>query len=91
MRNECVQMSLFDTYCQVSRSEREDQPKFFRLLNEHIDWKSLVPARFYLAFYRRLGRKRKYKLESFLKALVLQRVFGYRHKRSWDCSTYRAF
>ena len=77
MRNKNVQMSLFDTYCQVSESKREDQPKFFRFLDEHIDWDTIIPGRFYTAFYRRLGRKRDYELESFIKALVLQDVFKY--------------
>jgi len=77
MRNKNVQMSLFDTYCQVSGSQQEKQPEFFRLLNEHIDWDAIIPGRFYTAFYQRLGRKREYHLESFIKALVLQRVFGY--------------
>lgn len=77
MQKRCVQMSLFDMYSQVSQAQRENQPKFFRLLNEHIDWDAIIPARFYTAFYQRLGRKRKYRLESFLKALVLQNIFGY--------------
>lgn len=77
MRKKCEQMSFFDTYRQVSQAQQEDQPKFFRLLNEHIDWTDIIPARFYTAFYQRLGRKRKYRLESFIKALVLQDIFGY--------------
>ena len=77
MRNKNLQMSLFDTYCLVSHSQHENQPEFFRLLNEHIDWESIIPVRFYLAFYRRVGRKRGFHLESFIKALVLQRIFKY--------------
>jgi transposase len=77
MRNKNAQMSLFDTYCQVSKSKNEEPPKFFRLLNEHIDWDSIIPERFYTAFYRRIGRNRAYSLESFIKALVLQDIFGY--------------
>jgi len=70
-------MSLFDTYCQVSEAKSENQPKFFRLLDEHIDWDDIIPERFYRAFYQRIGRNRKYSLESFIKALVLQDIFGY--------------
>jgi len=77
MRKENLQMSLFDTYCQVSEYKQEDQPEFFRLLNEHIDWDAIIPGRFYTAFYRRIGRRREYSLESFIKALVLQDIFGY--------------
>jgi len=70
-------MSLFDTYRQVSEAQQENIPEFFRLLNEHIDWDAIIPGRFYTAFYRRLGRSRRYLLESFIKALVLQDIFGY--------------
>jgi len=77
MRKKCVQMSLFDTYKSVCASMEEDKPKLFRLLDEHIDWDSLVPARFYTAFYQNIGRPRKYPLVAFLKGLVLQKIFGY--------------
>lgn len=77
MRNKSVQMSLFDTYKGVAASMEEDKPKLFRLLDEHIDWDSLIPARFYMAFYQNTGRPRKYPLVAFLKSLVLQKIFGY--------------
>ena len=77
MRKKCEQMSLYDTYKGVYTSMEEDRPKLFRLLDEHIDWDSLVSARFYMAFYQGIGRPRKYPLLAFLKALVLQKIFGY--------------
>ena len=77
MRDKCEQMSLFDTYQSVAASMEENKPKPFRLLDKHIDWDSLVPARFYMAFYRNTGRPRKYPLTAFLKGLVLQKIFGY--------------
>ena len=77
MRNKYVQMSLYDTYKSVAASMEDDKPKLFRLLDEHIDWDTLIPARFYLAFYRNTGRPRKYPLAAFLKGLVLQKIFGY--------------
>lgn len=46
-------------------------------LEEHIDWDNLASHRFNNAFYSRTGRPRKYELCAFLKALVLQRIFGY--------------
>ncbi len=45
-------MSLFDTYEDVSAKLAEDKPKLFRLLDEHIVWDELIPARFYQAFYQ---------------------------------------
>lgn len=72
-----VQISLSDIYTDVAASLEEDKPLFFRLMDEHIDWDSIIPDSFYRAFHKRMGRKRKYALESFIRALTLQRVFGY--------------
>jgi hypothetical protein len=54
-----------------------DKPELFKLLDEHLDWDDLIPNTFYAAFYRHFGRNRKYDLESFMKALFLQRIFHY--------------
>lgn len=77
MRKKMGQMSLYDTYKGVSASLDEDKPKLFRLLDEHIDWDSIIPAQFHIAFYQRMGRPRKYPLTGFMKGLMLQRIFGY--------------
>jgi len=77
MRKKFVQMSLLDTFERVEDRLENDKPELFRLLDEHLDWDELIPDTFYTAFYRRLGRNRKYDLESFMKALVLQRIFHY--------------
>lgn len=77
MQKRYVQMSLLDTYKDVTSSLEEDKPKLFRMLDEHIDWDEIIPAQFYTAFYQRMGRPRKYPLEGFMKSLVLQRIFGY--------------
>jgi hypothetical protein len=77
MRVKNAQMSLFDTYKDVSASFEEDKPLLFRRLDEHNDWDGIIPARFYAAFYRRTGRPRDYPLVGFIKGLVLQKVFGY--------------
>jgi len=77
MRKKYGQMSLLDTYKDVTASFEEDKPKLFSLLDEHIDWDTMIPARFYTAFYQRMGRRRKYPLTGFIKGLVLQKVFGY--------------
>lgn len=77
MRKKCEQISLFDTYKDVSVSFEEDKPLLFRRLDEHIDWDGIIPARFYTAFYLRTGRPRDYPIVGFIKGLVLQKVFGY--------------
>ena len=71
MRNKYAQMSLMDIYHDVAASLEEDKPKLFRMLDEHIDWDALIPARFYMAFYQRIGRPREYPLEGFIKSLLL--------------------
>jgi len=77
MRNKNVQMSLLDTYHSVEERLENNKPELFKLLDEHLDWDDLIPNTFYAAFYRRIGRNRKYELESFMKALFLQRIFHY--------------
>lgn len=77
MRKKFVQMSLLDIYHSVEERLENDKPELFRLLDEHLDWNEVIPNTFYRAFYLRTGRKRKYELESFLRALFLQRIFHY--------------
>ena len=77
MRNRNVQMSLLDTYHSIEDHLENDKPELFKLLDEYLDWDDLIPETFFSAFYRRFGRNRKYNLESFLRALFLQRIFHY--------------
>ena len=77
MRNLRRQISLFDTYQDVVTTLEEDKPKFFKLVDSNINWDNIIPDSFWNKFYSSLGRNRKYPLEGFLKALLLQRVFGY--------------
>ena len=78
MRRKNVQMSLIDIYHGVEEQLEKDKPELFRLLDEHLDWDEIIPDTFYRAFYLQMGRKRKYELESFLRALFLQRDFPLR-------------
>lgn len=71
------QMSLLDTYKSVEERLENNKPELFRLLDEHLDWEEIIPVRFYSAFYQQRGRRRGYGLESFLRALFLQRIFHY--------------
>ncbi|MDR0863129.1 MAG: transposase [Oscillospiraceae bacterium] len=77
MRKKYVQMSLLDTWHSVEERLENDKPGLFRLLDEHLDWDEIIPDAFYRAFYLKTGRKRKYELESFMRALFLQRIFHY--------------
>lgn len=77
MRKKFEQMSLLDTYRDVEEGLENNKPELFLLLDKHLDWDEIIPDEFYLMFYQRLGRKRKYELESFMRALFLQRIFHY--------------
>jgi hypothetical protein len=77
MRNKFEQMSLYDVYKSVEERLENDKPELFKLLDNNIDWDEIIPQTFYHAFYRRFGRNCRYDLESFLRALFLQRIFHY--------------
>ena len=77
MRSNYEQMSLWDTYKGVENALENDKPLLFGLLDEHIDWDEIISPGFYHAFYKRFGRAREYHLESFLRMLLVQRVFHF--------------
>jgi hypothetical protein len=54
----------------------ERKPEFIALLEEHVDFKKLIPAEFIWAFYRQFGRPREYSLEGFIRFCVLQKTLG---------------
>jgi hypothetical protein len=70
-------MSLWDIYRGVKDALESNKPLLFRLLDEHISWDEIIPFAFYRAFYKRFGRPRGYHLESFLRMLLLQRIFHF--------------
>jgi hypothetical protein len=76
MRKKYEQMSLFDTYKNVTASIDKNKPKLFRLLDEHIDWDDIISSSFYTAFYRRVGHTRDYSLEGFEKDSSCKRFSG---------------
>ena len=76
MRMKSVQMSLVETYNDVTSAMENNKPKFLAMLEEHINFNEYIPVTFYWAFYRRFGRPREYDLESFLRFCVLQKVLG---------------
>ena len=52
MRIDKLQMSLADTYNGVCEMAEKDKPKFLALIEEQIDFGSLIPAEFIWAFHR---------------------------------------
>ena len=79
MRNKNVQISLFDTYTNVLTTMEEEKSEFISLLDEHIDFDAIIPHHFYYAYYSHMGRKHVFPLESFIRALIIQRLLGMEH------------
>jgi len=75
--NKHSQISLFDIYEDVETSFKEKKSELISLLEKHIDFSSLITHEFRRTFYKGLGRKHKYHLESFIKALVIQKLFAF--------------
>jgi len=76
MRKEFMQLSLSDVYKECQSLFDNDKPKFLRLLESAVDFTDFIPLTFYNAFYQRLGRNRKYPLEGFVCAVILQKIFS---------------
>lgn len=76
MRKKYVQMTISDIYNDVSEAIENKKPKIITLLEEHIDFENIIPYSFYGAFYSRYGRNNIYHLESFIRALLLQKILG---------------
>jgi hypothetical protein len=70
-------MSLWNIHRGVENALENNKPLLFRLLDEHIGWDEIIPFAFYHAFYKRFGRSREYHLESFLRMLLVQRIFHF--------------
>ena len=77
MRSNYVQMSPWNIYRDVENTLESNKPLLFQLLDEFIGWDELITFAFYHAFYKRFGREREYHLESFLRMLLVQRIFHF--------------
>ena len=70
------QLSLADIFSDCQEIYESDKPQFLSLLQQHIDLDEIVPASFRKHFYASTGRARKYPLNAFLWALIIQRIFS---------------
>ncbi len=70
------QLSLADIFSDCQQIYESDKPQFLSLLQKHIDLDDIVPASFQKHFYASTGRSRKYPLNAFLWALIIQRIFS---------------
>ena len=74
--NKSYQLKLSDIYDDCNKLLEEDTPAFIKLLEDNLNISEYIPASFYMSFYQHFGRTRKYSLEAFVTALVIQLVFS---------------
>lgn len=70
------QLSLADIFSDCQEKFENDKPAFLSLLETHIDIDEFIPISFRNHFYASTGRTRKYPLQAFLWALIIQRIFS---------------
>ena len=70
------QLSLADIFSDCQEKFENDKPAFLSLLETHIDLDEFIPISFRNHFYASTGRTRKYPLQAFLWALIIQRIFS---------------
>ena len=70
------QLSLTDIFTDCQEKFQDDKPAFLSLLHNHIDLDEMIPVSFRNHFYASTGRSRKYPLQAFLWALIIQRIFS---------------
>lgn len=76
MRKLYNQLSISDIYDDCKDLFDNNKSKFITLLEQTIDFADFIPQSFYNAFYQHFGRNRKFSLESFVSALVLQKIYS---------------
>ena len=86
--NKFSQISLFDIYEDVNTSFTEKKSELISLLEKHIDFSSLISYGFRHTFYSTFGRKHKYHLVSFIKALVIQKLFAFSYRKQFALKMY---
>ena len=70
------QLSLADIFSDCQEKFENDKPAFLSLLETHIDIDEFIPISFRNHFYASTGRTRKYPLQAFLWALIIQCIFS---------------
>ena len=70
------QLSLADIFEDCKEIYESDKPHFLTLLENHIDLDEIIPITFRNHFYASTVRTRKYPLNAFLWALIIQRIFS---------------
>lgn len=76
MQNLSVQLSLPNIYSSINKSFVSNKSNLLSLLEEHINFDSFISLSFRQAFYSHMGRDHIYHLNSFIRALVFQKILG---------------
>ena len=76
MQNLSVQLSLPNIYANINKSFVSNKSNLLSLLEEHINFDSFISLSFRQAFYSHMGRDHIYHLNSFIRALVFQKILG---------------
>lgn len=76
MRNLNNQLSFSDIYDKCKDLFDNEKSKFIILLEQTIDFADFIPQCFYNAFYQHYGRNRRYSLNAFISALILQKIYS---------------
>ena len=76
MQKKFIQMPLPFVYDEIEDAINNQQPEFLSCLDNYIDFDKLIPSKFKLVYYKREGRKHKYRLESFIRAFILKAFLG---------------
>ena len=71
------QLSVADILQDCQNKFENDKPAFLSLLEQHIDMDEIIPLSFRNHFYASTGRTRKYPLQAFLCAFIIQRIFPF--------------
>jgi transposase len=76
MQNLSVQLSLPNIYSSINKSFVSNKSNLISLLEEHINFDSFISLSFHQTFYSHMGRDHIYHLNSFICALVFQKILG---------------
>lgn len=76
MRNGNVQISLFDIYNDVLDSMENNKSELIVLIDEYIDFETIIPNSFKSAYYNYYGRKHINSLTSFIRAFFIKNILG---------------
>lgn len=71
-----IQLSLPSIYSHINNSFVSNKSNLLSLLEKHINFDSFIPLSFRYAFYSHMDRNHIYHLDSFIRALVFQKLLA---------------